>query len=335
MRTGFITGGHWCVDRNMTIARWPKEDTASYPIDVLFANGGSGSNLAIGMRKLDPKMPVETICLVGDDDHGRLLFDLTVKYGIKNDQFHRQEGLVTATTDAYQSLESGLRTHIGFHGTNALLTPDHFDLGKTEGKILHLGLPGTMEKMDGPWQGEVNGWVHVLKQAKQLGLVTNMELITTAPEKLRAIVSPCLPFLDLLVVNDFEIGALAQQTVSKEGGVDLAACRQAIKSVLEKGAMQLIAVHFVTGALVITRQGQEIFVPSVAVPDHEHIGPNGAGDAFAAGFLYGFHEGWDLEPALRLAHASAAACLRSISTVETMLCVKDALALADEWGWRS
>jgi len=335
MRKGFITGGHWCVDRNITVERWPREDTVTLSIDVMLANGGSGSNFAIDIRKLDSDMPVETICLVGDDDHGRFLFDLTVEHGIGNAQFHMDKIAPTGTTDAYQSLESGLRTHISFYGINDHLSPDYFDLEKTSGKILHLGLPGVMKVMDSPWGDEPNGWVSVLKRAKQVGLTTNMELVTMVPAKLRACVLPCLPFLDLLVVNDYEIGALTGITTSQDGIVDVDACKQAMKLVLEKGAMELVAVHFVTGALLVTREGHELFVPSVNVPEDQHIGPNGAGDAFAAGFLYGFHEKWDFERSLRLAHASAAACLRSTSTVATLAPIKDVLALANQWGWRT
>jgi len=57
---------------------------------------------------------------------------------------------------------------------------------------------------------------------------------------------------------------------------------------------------------------------SVAIPEQE----NGADDAFAAGMLSGIHEGWSVEQSLRLAHATAAASLRSC------------LALADKWGSR-
>ena len=42
--------------------------------------------------------------------------------------------------------------------------------------------------------------------------------------------------------------------------------------------------------------------------------PNGAGDAFAAGYVYGHHEGWSVEDSVALAHATAAASLRAIST---------------------
>ena len=43
-------------------------------------------------------------------------------------------------------------------------------------------------------------------------------------------------------------------------------------------------------------------------------GSNGAGDAFAAGMLLGIHEAWPLDECLKLASATAAASLRSVTT---------------------
>ena len=51
--------------------------------------------------------------------------------------------------------------------------------------------------------------------------------------------------------------------------------------------------------------------------------------------MYALHEGWDVGRALTLAHASAAASLRAISTTDSVVPWRDCLALADRWGWRT
>jgi sugar/nucleoside kinase (ribokinase family) len=84
----------------------------------------------------------------------------------------------------------------------------------------------------------------------------------------------------------------------------------------------------------VTRDGQVVTKPSVNVPAAEVRGTNGAGDAFAAGVLYGLMEGWGLPDMLTLAHASAAASLRALSTVGSVDHWKHVLALAERWGWR-
>ncbi len=72
--------------------------------------------------------------------------------------------------------------------------------------------------MDAAWQSEANGWVAVLKKARAAGLMTNLELVSIEPPRVAALARPCLPHLDLLVVNDHEIGAVAgEKTVTAEG----------------------------------------------------------------------------------------------------------------------
>jgi fused signal recognition particle receptor len=64
-------------------------------------------------------------------------------------------------------------------------------------------------------------------------------------------------------------------------------------------------------------------------------GVNGAGDAFAAGLLYFWHEGKPVEDALRLGHATAAASMRAVSTSASVVGADAALALAKAWGFRA
>ena len=334
MRHGFVTGGCWCVDRNRTIPAWPGEDM-SIPVSAAVPRGGgSACNFAIDIRRLDPAMPVETIGLVGDDAEGRFLAAETDRYGIDRRQLHVSADAPTHTTDAFQSLQSGRRTHLFHEGTSALLTPDHFDLDATRGRILHLGLPGVHAAMDGPWQGDPNGWVTLLRRARAAGLATNLELVTIAPDTLAALARPCLPHLDTLIVNDFEIGALTGTRTVADGVTDEAACRAAARDVLEHGAMDVVVVHYVLGADLVGRDGMALHLPSVRVPESAFKGANGAGDAFAAGFLYGRHAGWGHKRCLTLAHATAAASLRSITTIDSVESVETCLDLAASWGWR-
>ena len=82
MRSGILTGGTWCVDRNLMVDAWPAENGRA---DILAADqsgGGSGFNLAIDVRKLDPDMPVATIAIVGADAYGDFLKGLADQYRV-------------------------------------------------------------------------------------------------------------------------------------------------------------------------------------------------------------------------------------------------------------
>lgn len=296
--------------------------------------GGSACNFAIDVRRLDPEMWVETIGLIGDDAEGKFLLEEAGRYGIDSRKLRATDAAPTHVTDAFQSLKSGRRTHIFYDGASALLSPDDFEFSDTIGRILHLGLPGVHATMDSPWDGEPSGWVAVLKKARAAGLATNLELVTVSRDKLAALAMPCLPYLDTLIVNDFEIGALGDVVTVADAGTNVVACAAAARKVLERGAMNVVVVHYVEGAVLVARDGTTLFKPSIRVPETAYRGANGAGDAFAAGFLYAHHEGWTFDDALTLAHAAAASSLRSITTVDSVESVATCLSLADAWGWR-
>lgn len=333
-RRGFITGGTWCVDHNRIVSHWPQEDGHAEYLEEVRDGGGSGCNFAVDIKRLDPAVPVETIAMTGDDDEGRFLRALADRWGIGRVQMHLTAEAGTQSADAFVSKATRRRTHIFKPGASNWLNPDHFDFSATRARYLHLGLPGVHRLLDGPWRGEVNGWVSVLKKARAAGLKTNLELASVGAKLIAALVRPCLAHLDMIIVNDAEIGALAGIETVTNGHTDLSACTRAAQAVRDLGAMALVVVHFPAAAIAVAESGAVIVTPSVRIPNSLIAGANGAGDAFAAGMLYGLHEGWEIEPALRLAHATAACSLRSLSTTGAIEPWQTALDLAQGWGWR-
>jgi len=334
-RRGVLSAGTWCVDFNKSIARWPEEDTSNEVLAIDRQNGGSGSNMAFDLKRLDPDFPVEAMGLVGDDDLGRFLLDGCDARGIDRAALRAQPGGATMSVDAFNVKANGRRTHFYHQGVAAEMTPDDFDFSSSRMRILHLGLPGAHEVMDRPWGGEANGWVAVLRKARAAGLEANLELMTTGADRLAELGRPCLPHLDWLIVNDYEIGALAKrETRRSDGSTDPAAVASAIEDVLALGPLRWVAAHFPQGAVVGGRDGSRLAVGSVALPASAIVGANGAGDAFAAGMLYGLHERWPIGECLQLGHACAAASMRAMSTTGGVATVAECLKLAKQWGFR-
>ncbi len=331
---GFLTGGTWCLDRNLVLPNWPAEDQAVAVESVSLSGGGCACNFAVDIRRLDPSISVETTGIVGNDEAGRFLAKVAADEGIGFSRVTRTNDQETQTTDAFQSRASGRRTHILFEGTAAILSPDHFDFAGVSARYFHVGLPGIHRVMDAPWGDDRNGWVSVLKQARAAGLQTNIELVSVAPEVLRDLALPCLPHLSTLVVNDYEIRALTGSETACAGDTGRHEMIDAAVAVLQKGQMELVVIHFPQGAVLADRDGTILFQPSIAVPTDSIGGANGAGDAFAAGFFYGRYNGWDPQRCLVMAHATAAACLAAPSTYESVQGWQDNMALVDRWGWR-
>jgi sugar/nucleoside kinase (ribokinase family) len=93
-------------------------------------------------------------------------------------------------------------------------------------------------------------------------------------------------------------------------------------------------VHVPGGAVAAAPGGRTWRQGSVRLPREQVRSTTGAGDAFAAGVILGLHEGWPAERCLRLAVASAAACVRSPDTSDGIKPAGQCLAEADRAGYR-
>ncbi|MCS6816272.1 MAG: 5-dehydro-2-deoxygluconokinase [Blastocatellia bacterium] len=120
-----------------------------------------------------------------------------------------------------------------------------------------------------------------------------------------------LPLVDVVLgtVNEVKAAALveaedvhiehAQISESHVAGeVD-----RAIRMLLERGPRALIVKRGAEGATVHLAQGDVIVAPAFPV---EVLNVLGAGDAFAAGFLYGYLKGWNWYRAARMGNACGA-----------------------------
>ncbi len=328
-RHGVISAGTWTHDRIKLIDGWPQEEHLAIISATDSQGGGSGHNVAIDIRKLDPTVPVEAIGLTSNDAAGDFLFQQAVATGIDTTQLHRTDCAGTSFTDVMTDTATGKRTFFHHPGTSDLLCPDHFDFKRCNGKLLHLGLLGLHKTMDSPWKEYANGWVAVLAAAKAEGIATNLELVSIAEEKIQLIATPCLAYLDTLIINEYELSALAATSVCDANGtVQPDLCQKAAKAVLSMGTMSLVVVHYPGGAIAVTADGETKFTNSFRVDPSWIKGAVGAGDAFAAGMLYGIHQSWSLDDSLQLAHAAAAASLRSSTTVGSVDTVEACLEFA-------
>lgn len=333
-RNGILCGTFICVDRNRRISHWPAEETVAEILEEDRDGGGPAYNAAVDLARLGAPFPVHSAAMVGDDEHGAFLRQRLEGAGVDVSHLRIHPQAHTSSTDAMASAETGRRTFFHDQGANAVFTPDDLDLERCGAAILHLGLLGLQRVLDVAWEDDANGWVTVLKRARERGVATNIELVSVDVRRIAELARPCLPHLDSLIVNDVEIGAVAGMETVRNGRTDVAACRRAARWALEAGVRQLVAVHFPAGAVSISAGGEETEMPSVRVPKEEIAGSNGAGDAFAAGMLIGMHEDWPLDDRMRLAHAAAAANLTALSTTGGLRSMDDCLKLADHWGWR-
>ena len=262
-----LSAGTWCVDFNKSIARWPDEDTSNEVFAIDRQGGGAGFNMALDLKRLDPDLPVEAMGVVGEDDLGRFLLAECDARGVNRTALRTAPGSATMSVDAFNVETNGRRTHFYHQGVAAEMTPDDFDFSSTKARILHLGLPGAHKAMDASVARRSQRLGGGAAQGARPGPQRQSRIDHDSAERLAELGRPCLPFLDYLIVNDYEIGALAgRETRRADGSTDTAAVAQAIEDVLALGAMRWAAAHFPEGGVVVGRDGSRVAVGSVALP---------------------------------------------------------------------
>lgn len=313
-RQGFICAGCWTVDRIKLIDQWPMEEELARISLVDRQGGGSAYNVGLDIRKLDPSMPVSAIGLLGNDDDGNFLYEQASGHKLDLSQLHRTDNSATSYTDVMTVSSTGKRTFFHYPGANDLLEPAHFDFSHVHERILHLGLLSVHARLDQTDSKGGNGWATILAQAQGVGIKTSIEMVSVDPALNRRLALPCLPYIDYLIVNDHEIGAIAQRQTLVGSQTDVQQCIDAAKDVLTLGDMQLVAVHYPAGAVCVTQEGDIHVSESLHVPQSMIKSSVGAGDAFVAGMLYALHEDMCLSDAMELAHIVAACSLRAMTT---------------------
>lgn len=334
---GILAAGNLIVDHVKLIDTWPSQDALVSILSQESSNGGGPYNVTKDLARLFPHLdsrpfPIAIAGLVGDDPDGRWIQDDCAAYGIDTANLRVSEEFSTSYTDVMTVASTGRRTFFHQRGANARFDETAIDFSKTTCRLFYLGYLLLLDALDEVRSDGRSGAAHLLARASQAGITTVVDLVSEESDRFRGVIAPTLPEADLLLTNEFEAGRLS--------GIDLTDftpenARNAAEAIGEMGVRQLIVIHAPAGAVALDcRSGEFVASGSVRVPDEEIKGAVGAGDAFAAGFLYGFHESLPLTESLRIGACVAANCLRHPTASGGILPFQECLALGESWGFR-
>ncbi|GAA0805409.1 carbohydrate kinase family protein [Spirilliplanes yamanashiensis] len=336
-RAGVLCAGSVVADVAKVIDAYPALDHLATIEQVSTGTGGPGLNMAVDLRLLGAAFDVGMLGAVGDDLHGDLMLAACATLRIDTTGVARIPGAVTSFTDVMVERDGGRRTFFHHRGANALFDGATADLGRSSARILHAGAPGIHETMDTALPGGGNGWSALLRRARAAGMHTNLELVDLPPQRMRRLVEPCLPYVDSLVINELEAGALTgldAPVPTADGPVDWATLERMALRLIDGGVSTLAVVHFPAGCVAAAPGGRTWRQGSVRLSRTQIRSTTGAGDAFAAGVVLGLHERWPVDRCLRLGAASAAACVTSPHTSDGIPAAGACLAAADRAGYR-
>lgn len=330
--SGILAGGNWIVDRIKFVDTYPCQDALANIISETTANGGSPFNLLIDLAKLGARFPLFGAGLIGADGDGEWITRQCAAFGIDATQMRVQRAAHTSYTDVMTVRQTGRRTFFHQRGANAFLDDTHFDFSAVSARYFHLGYLLLLDRLDRPDREFGTVAARALFRAQQAGLKTSIDVVSEDSQRFAQVVLPALQYVDYCFLNEFELERTTGSKIRYDAGIDLTALQEAAARLLAGGVREWVLVHYPEGACAVGREGQLRVQPSLRVPTAQIVSGVGAGDAFAAGVLYGLHEQVPIETVLRYGVCAAASCLMGVGASDGVRSLAECLSLEREFG---
>lgn len=267
----------------------PEKGKAIFVDNISLHNGGCACNTAVTLGKLGINTAV--IGKVGCDAFGDFLIKVMNEANLDTTAIVRDSSVNTSSTAVMVSPD-GERSFLHYSGGNAKMTEDdvNYDVIKAT-KILHVAAAFLVPGLDG------EPMARVLARAKEIGVTTSLDTAWDAEGRWMKLVEPCLHHVDIFVPSLEEAQILSRK---KKPLSEIA------KFFMNYGISTVVLKLGADGCYART-SNKELSVPAFKV--EKVVDTLGAGDSFAAGFLAGIVNGWELEKACRFANAVGACCV--------------------------
>ena len=281
------------MDVVATAERHPRVGETVAGKDVLSFPGGKGANQAVAARKLGA--PTTLIGRVGRDAFGAELRAFLGSQGV-------DLSLVRETADAHTgtaiiTLADSDNTIVVVPGANAHVTPEDVaaaTLAKGDLAVSQFEIP-------------VPAISAFFAQARTAGATTVLN-----PAPARAFGRELLALVDILVLNETELGLLAR--VELHEGDDVACFVAAAKS-LRVRLDQIICVTLGKRGVVALIADETISVPGRAV---KAVDTTGAGDCFVGALAAWLAQGRSIGDAFGYANRAASICVQRMGAAPSM-----------------
>lgn len=334
IRNGLLSGGNWIVDAVKIIDTWPAQDALANILSTSRGTGGSPFNVLVDLALLGAQFPLAAVGLTGDDENGRWIAEQCAARCIDAAALQRTAQAPTSYTDVMTVQGTGRRTFFHARGANALLDSGNFDFSRSSARIFHLGYLLLLDRLDSPHPEHGTIAAEILARAQAAGLKTSVEAVSEDSDRFARIVLPALKHTDVCIMNEFEAGRVTGRKIRNGDSLDRGELRAAMESLLETGVRERVVVHFPEGGCALGRDGQWHEHSSVKLPPNYIKGAAGAGDAFTAGVLLGWHDGLPVEEQLRYGVCAAAANLSDETCTGGLRSLSECLALGAQFGFR-
>lgn len=313
MKTGIAVAGSILVDNINEISAYPNAGELTKIKSVQKSVGGCVPNVAIDLKRICPDLTVKAVGKVGADENGEYVKEVLSKNGVEIEDI--SVGTDKTSFTEVMSVSGGQRTFFTYAGASADFGVNDVPMSALNVKILHLGYFLLLDKIDNG-DGEL-----LLKKAKAQGVKTSIDLVSENSDRY-SLVLPCLQYVDNLIINEIEAGAMTGIEPKKE---NLIAIAQKLKSY---GVTERVIIHTPEVGVCVSEKGVE-YVASYSLPDDFIVGTTGAGDAFCAGALLGIYQEKTDKEILEFASAAAVAALSKADATSGLCTAEEIIQLCE------
>ena len=306
MKKGIAIAGSILVDSINEISAYPQAGELTKIKSVQKSVGGCVPNVAIDLKRICPELTVKAVGKIGMDANGEYVKNILSDNGIDIENVAVAADKTSFTE--VMSVTGGQRTFFTYAGASADFGLNDVPRSALNVKMLHLGYFLLLDKIDNG-EGEL-----LLKKAREKGVKTSIDLVSENSDRY-SLVLPCLQYVDNLIINEVEAGALTGIEVKKENLIEIA------KKLKGYGVSERVIIHTPEIGVCVSNTGVEA-VPSYSLPEGFIVGTTGAGDAFCAGALYGIYQDKTDKEILEFASGAAVAAL-SKADATSGLCTEE------------
>ena len=308
--------GSIIVDLVKTIDVWPDKGMLVTIGGTERAVGGLVCNTAVDIKTMDESLEVKAFGKVGKDEYGDWALNFLKGKGIDVSSVKRSDCKATSYTDVMTLEGSGERTFFHYRGANAEFTIDDIEVDSLDCDILHLGYLLALDVIDAKDEEYGTKSARLLHDVQQKGIKTCIDVVSDQNGKFLEKVAPVLKYCDYIVINEIEGGMLCDIPPRKENGELLIENLQKICNELKaKGVRDTVVLHCPELSCAVDGKGEFYTLNSFDVPKDYIVGTVGAGDAFCAGMLYSFLNGYDVQKGMKLASCSAVCNLSARNSI--------------------
>ena len=316
---GIAIAGNILTDMVKMIDMYPKTSMLANIISTSRAVGGCVPNTGIDLAVIDRTLSISAIGCVGDDEGGRYVVSELNKYGIDTGSVKILKGSSTSFSDVMTIQSTGERTFFHHRGANALFSPEHVDISALNGKMLHIGYILLLDKFDTHDDEYGTMMARFLKEVKDAGIKTSIDVVSDSSEKFAEMVIPALRYTDNAIMNEIEgCGVLGIAPRDENGRIIVDNIKKAMEHIMSCGVSERVIIHCPEAGFILNCNGDFTVVPSISLPAGYIKGTVGAGDAFCAGCLYGIYNGMSDKDILEFASGAAVCNLTAEDSVSGM-----------------